>query len=67
MMDRYAKTVWMKDLLDHLDRCQDEWQSAEGPTEQFLAESMKRDLSQFRRLCQSLRHESLSGLAGAAA
>ena len=61
-MDRYAKFVWMKELLARLDRCQAQWQAAEGATEQFLAESIKRDLGEFRRLCESLRRETRAGL-----
>jgi len=61
-MDRHAKIAWMKELLVRLDLCQAQWQSAEGATEQFLANAMKRDLSEFRRLCESLRRETLANL-----
>jgi hypothetical protein len=61
-MDRYAKIARMKELLARLDLCQAQWQSAEGASEQFLAQSIKRELSEFRRLCESLRRETLAGL-----
>ena len=54
-MDRHAKFVWMKELLEHLSDCQCEWETAQGATERFLAESIKRDLNELRRICDSLR------------
>lgn len=56
-MDRHAKLVWMKELLEHLSDCQREWETAEGPSERFLADSIKRDLDEVRRICDSLRRE----------
>ncbi len=41
-MDRYAKYLWMKELLVRLDHCQAQWQVAEGATERFLANSIQR-------------------------
>lgn len=61
-MDRHARIAWMKELLVRLDLCQAQWQTAEGATEQFLANAIKRDLSEFRRLCESLRRETLASL-----
>jgi hypothetical protein len=54
-MDRHAKLVWMKEVLEHLSDCQREWETAEGPSERFLADSIKRDLEEVRRICDSLR------------
>lgn len=56
-MDRHAKFVWMKEVLERLSDCQREWETAEGPTERFLADSIKRDLDEVRRLCDSLRQD----------
>ena len=53
-MDRHAKFVWMKEVLEHLHDCHREWEVAEGNAERFLAESMKRDLDEVRRICESL-------------
>ena len=53
-MDRHAKLVWMKEVLEHLHDCHREWEVAEGKAERFLAESMKRDLDEVRRICESL-------------
>jgi hypothetical protein len=56
-MDRKTKLLWMKDILEHLGDCFDEWQLAEPHNERFLAEAIERDLDEFRRLCSSLRRE----------
>ena len=61
-MTRQAKFLWMKDLLEHMGRCQEQWQSADQRMESFLADSLRRDLDEFRRICDSLRHESLDDI-----
>jgi hypothetical protein len=53
-MDRQKQLLWMKDLIEHLGDCYEQWQLADPGTERFLAESMKRDLDECRRLCDSL-------------
>lgn len=65
MMDRRAKFLWMKEILDHLGHCYEQWQVADELSEHFLAESVKRDLTEFRRLCESLRGDSLPSEAHA--
>ena len=62
-MDRQNKLMWMKDLLDHLSLCCDEWQGAEGRMERYLADSIERDLDEFRRLSVSLRRDVPVGCA----
>ncbi len=57
-MTRHAKLLWMKDLLDHMHRCQEQWQTADDRMEVFLADSLRRDLDEFRRICDSLRRDS---------
>lgn len=59
-MDRHAKLFWMKEVLEHLNDCHREWEVAEGTAERFLAESMKRDLDEVRRICESLTAEKAS-------
>jgi hypothetical protein len=49
----------MKELLERLDVCHAESQTADGPTARYLAGAMIRNLGEFRRLCVSLRHEIL--------
>ncbi|MBL9124359.1 MAG: hypothetical protein JNG90_12060 [Planctomycetaceae bacterium] len=54
MTDRQHKLHWMRDILDHLRRSQEQLPLADDLTQRYLAESMKRDLDEFRRLCDSL-------------
>ena len=54
MTDRQNKLHWMRDILEHLRHAQEQLPQANGATERYLAESMKRDLEEFRRLCDSL-------------
>jgi hypothetical protein len=44
----------MKDLLEHMNRCHDQLQWAEGASESFLTEAMLVDLTECRRLCEQL-------------
>ena len=57
-MDRHHKFLWMRDILEHIESCYDEWQQTEGEGERRLAEMIQRDLEQCRRLCDSLRREA---------
>ena len=59
-MDRHRKLLSMKDVLDHLGRCYEQWQVADPEADQYLAESIERDLDEFRRLCRSFRQEASS-------
>jgi len=56
MSDRQTTLLWMKDLIDHLNTCQEqlEW-AADGPSQEFLAEAMLVDLTECQRLCERLR------------
>ena len=56
MRNRHSTLLWMKDLIDHMNRCHEqlEW-AADSATEGFLAESMMADLSECRRLCEQLK------------
>jgi hypothetical protein len=56
-MNRRAKFLWMKEILEHLDECHRQWQYADDQTERYLAEAMKRDLEEVRRLCDSLHSQ----------
>jgi len=46
----------MKDLIEHMSRCQDqlEWAS-DGDTQTFLADAMIGDLNECQKLCEQLR------------
>ena len=60
-MDRHATFLWMKDILDHMAQCHEEWQLADSSSERYLAESIRRDLDEFRSLCDRLSVKSTSG------
>lgn len=56
MRNRRQTLLWMKDLLDHMNRCYEQLQwAADEPTESFLTDSMLVDLSECRRLCEQLQ------------
>ena len=56
MRDRRNTLLWMKDLIDHMSRCQEQLQwAADGGTERFLTETLIGDLAECRRLCEELR------------
>lgn len=56
MRNRQSTLVWMKDLIDHLNRCHEQLQwASDGRTEAFLTESMLVDLSECRKLCEQLQ------------
>ena len=63
-MDRQTRFLWMKDLLDHLAECHDQWQAADPAIERYLAEAVRRDLDELRRLCDSLAGESFGRRTG---
>lgn len=66
-MNRHARLLSMKEVIEHLNDCHQQWQNAEGTDEFFLAEAMKRDLDELRRLCELLRGRTAecAAMAGA--
>lgn len=56
MRNRDRTLLWMKDLIEHMNRCHEQLQwASDGPTQTFLTESMMVDLSECRRLCEQLQ------------
>lgn len=56
MRNRTSTLLWMKDLIEQMDRCHEQLQwTPEGPTQAFLTEKMLVDLSECRRLCEQLQ------------
>jgi hypothetical protein len=47
--------LWMKDLIEHMNRCHEQLQWADHRTQKFLTESMLTDLMECQRLCEELR------------
>jgi hypothetical protein len=60
-MDRRNTMLCMRDVLDHLNRCYDQWQAAEGRVERFVVQSMERDLAELQRICRDVRRHSTEG------
>jgi hypothetical protein len=56
MRNRRNTLLWMKDLIEHMSRCQDqlEWAN-DGETQTFLADALLGDLSECQKLCEQLR------------
>ncbi len=56
MKDRHDTLLWMKDVIEHMARCQEQLQwSADGATQSFLADKLLCDLRECQRLCEQLR------------
>jgi hypothetical protein len=56
MSQRQTTLLWMKDLIEHMAKCQEQLQwAADGRTETFLTETMLGDLAECQRLCEQLR------------
>lgn len=60
-MDRQTTLLWMKDLLEHLAYCHEQSEMADSRSERYLLESMKRDVDEFRRLCDVLSDQRVRG------
>ena len=59
-MDRRNTFMWMKDLVDHLRTCADEWQTTSSRGgDGVWGEAVRRDLDELRRLCEKLRGEAV--------
>ncbi len=58
MRNRHSTLLWMKDLIDHLNRCHEQLQwASDASTETFLTDSMMADLTECRRLCEHLKDQ----------
>lgn len=56
MRNRHETLLWMKDLIEHMNRCHEQLQwASDTPTVSFLTESMMVDLSECQRLCAQLQ------------
>ena len=67
-MSRHAKLLLMKEILEHLDDRHHQWLLADDDAGCYLADAIKRDLEEIRRLCDSLKSESIQNRrAGAVA
>ena len=56
MRNRHSTLLWMKDLIEHMNRCHEQMRwAADEPTASFLADAMMGDLTECHRLCEQLR------------
>jgi len=58
MKNRRTTMLWMKDLIEHMNRCHEQLQWADSRTQPFLTESLMTDLRQFQQLCEELHSSS---------
>ncbi|CAN5813540.1 hypothetical protein BH23PLA1_BH23PLA1_26400 [soil metagenome] len=62
MRDRQTMLLWMKDLIEHMHRCQEQLQwASDDSCESFLTDAMLVDLSECRQLCEKLRTQRQQG------
>ena len=47
----------MRDLLEHMDDCCQDWQSSDERFQSIFANAIRRDLTEFRRICNVLFDE----------
>jgi hypothetical protein len=55
MRNHRSTMLWMKDLIEHMNRCHEQLQWADTRTQSFLTDSMLTDLMECQRLCHELR------------
>ena len=58
MRNHRSTMLWMKDLIEHMNRCHEQLQWADTRTQSFLTDSLLTDLMECQRLCQELRGSS---------
>ena len=55
MKNQRSTMLWMKDLIEHMNRCHEQLQWADSRTQSFLTDSLMTDLQECQRLCEELR------------
>jgi hypothetical protein len=64
MSQRENTLLWLKDMLDHLQLCQQQLTWAEdADMVRVVTENMLRDLESCRRLCEDLHRRARLGVA----
>lgn len=58
-MDRRTTALCMREVLEHLNRCCEQWQAADGRNERFVEQSVERDLAELQRIWRAARRMSL--------
>lgn len=54
-MERRETVLWMREVLEHLNRCCDQWEVSGSRAEQMAIQSMERDLAELQRICRTAR------------
>ena len=66
-MGHEAKLTLLSDLVERMSDCCEDWRTADGlAQEQFFADNLRRDMAEFRRVCEALRHEGRRDLRATA-
>ena len=56
MRNRQETLLWMKDLIEHMNRCHEQLQwASDSSTQSFLTDSLMVDLSECKQLCEELK------------
>jgi hypothetical protein len=63
IMDRRETALCLREVLDHLNRCCDQWHAADSRTEQWALQSIERDLAELQRVCRMARRQNIESLA----
>ena len=62
MRTKQHTLLWMKDLLEHMNRCHEQLQwAADKRTEAYLAETLSVDLLECHKLCEQLKSPNRKG------
>jgi hypothetical protein len=65
MRTRTETLLWMKDLIEHMNRCHEQLEWAEdGPASSFLTDSLMVDLGECRKLCEQLQGQAAAPRSG---
>lgn len=58
-MDRRDTALRMREVLEHLNRCCEQWQLADCASDQLAIQAIERDLAELQRVCRIARRQSL--------
>ncbi len=54
-MEQHQQLMLVRDLLDRLEDNAEGWQSADDGNSNYWADSLRRDMAELRRVCESIR------------
>ncbi len=56
-MEQHHKLMLVRDLLDRLSDNAEQWDSHDESKSNYWADSVRRDMAELRRVCESIRAE----------